>query len=154
MRFEIEKLREGTNRLQRREELSFRDLDGLERRARVSAELELRCDPRRIDVRGAVEATVDLECHRCAEVFEQEIEGNLQLVVFRGGSPEEGMEDEDEVMVLPPRAKELDLAEPIRESILLELPMRILCSETCRGLCPGCGANLNHESCTCKREDD
>jgi uncharacterized protein len=42
---------------------------------------------------------------------------------------------------------ELDLREMVRQDILLELPMHTLCAETCRGLCPECGADLNEGSC-------
>ena len=38
----------------------------------------------------------------------------------------------------------------IRDEIILEHPIRILCNPECRGLCPFCGANLNHETCNCK----
>ncbi|MFA7677302.1 MAG: DUF177 domain-containing protein, partial [Candidatus Omnitrophota bacterium] len=43
--------------------------------------------------------------------------------------------------------KELDLDNDIREEILLNFPMKILCSENCKGLCPGCGVNLNEGEC-------
>ena len=42
-----------------------------------------------------------------------------------------------------------------REAVILELPMRFLCSEDCKGLCPGCGSNLNNGPCDCvKTEGD
>ena len=39
----------------------------------------------------------------------------------------------------------------VRDEIILDYPIRILCSPQCRGLCPFCGANLNQESCDCKK---
>ncbi len=42
---------------------------------------------------------------------------------------------------------EIDLSPLIREQFLLSLPTRLLCHEECRGLCPGCGTNLNHNQC-------
>ena len=45
--------------------------------------------------------------------------------------------------------EEVDLTPEIREDILLAVPARFKCSEECRGLCPGCGANLNREKCRC-----
>ena len=38
----------------------------------------------------------------------------------------------------------------VRDEIILEHPIRILCSPDCRGLCSFCGANLNEETCNCK----
>lgn len=40
----------------------------------------------------------------------------------------------------------------VREEILLDHPIRILCRPDCRGLCPTCGANLNQDSCDCRGE--
>jgi len=42
----------------------------------------------------------------------------------------------------------------IRDEILLENPIRILCRPDCRGLCAFCGANLNEGSCDCKSETE
>ncbi|MEK6602128.1 MAG: DUF177 domain-containing protein [Candidatus Binatota bacterium] len=46
-------------------------------------------------------------------------------------------------------AEEINLTPFIKEQVLLALPTRPLCEEGCRGLCMGCGANLNEESCPC-----
>ena len=43
----------------------------------------------------------------------------------------------------------VDLESLLREQIILMMPLKPLCDETCKGLCPHCGANLNHETCTC-----
>ena len=41
----------------------------------------------------------------------------------------------------------------VRDEIILDHPIRILCSPQCRGLCLFCGANLNHETCDCKKDE-
>ena len=43
----------------------------------------------------------------------------------------------------------IDLAPIICEQIILQIPIKVLCSEECKGLCPQCGANLNTSSCNC-----
>jgi uncharacterized protein len=48
---------------------------------------------------------------------------------------------------------EADISERIREFFILHLPMRFVCREDCRGLCPGCGANLNEGDCACRRQE-
>lgn len=48
----------------------------------------------------------------------------------------------------------LDLDELMGDVFLLNLDTKNLCSEDCKGLCPGCGANLNEESCRCRKEVD
>ena len=45
--------------------------------------------------------------------------------------------------------EEINLTPLIREQVMLALPTRPLCDENCRGLCGGCGANLNREACAC-----
>lgn len=44
----------------------------------------------------------------------------------------------------------LDMDTLAQDDILLELPIRMLCSEDCKGLCPMCGCNLNKETCSCQ----
>ena len=44
----------------------------------------------------------------------------------------------------------VELDEDIRQEVLVTLPPRVLCKEDCKGICPGCGADLNNEKCKCK----
>ena len=43
----------------------------------------------------------------------------------------------------------IDISSDIEQAFLLTLPIRIVCRDDCRGLCPGCGRNLNAEECSC-----
>jgi uncharacterized protein len=45
----------------------------------------------------------------------------------------------------------LFLADILAEQVNLALPMKVICSPDCRGLCPHCGANLNNEECRCEK---
>jgi len=44
------------------------------------------------------------------------------------------------------------LEDALREQVLLSVPLRVLCREDCKGLCPTCGKNLNLERCSCANE--
>ncbi len=44
---------------------------------------------------------------------------------------------------------EIEVDEVLQEQVYLNLPLQLLCRQDCRGLCSGCGANLNNEQCTC-----
>ncbi|MCM8787301.1 MAG: DUF177 domain-containing protein [Candidatus Omnitrophica bacterium] len=46
----------------------------------------------------------------------------------------------------------LEIDDDVREEILLNFPMKVLCRPDCKGLCPKCGVNLNFEDCKCKRQ--
>ena len=48
----------------------------------------------------------------------------------------------------------VDLSEAVKDALVLQLPMRFLCKEDCRGLCPKCGVNLNTGSCSCREGED
>ena len=50
------------------------------------------------------------------------------------------------------RDLEVDLTDDVREELLLAIPSCFYCTQDCKGICPMCGTNLNHASCTCDRD--
>jgi len=50
---------------------------------------------------------------------------------------------------LNPTMEYVDLGEEIRQEIIMSNPAKVLCSKSCKGICPKCGANLNKEKCKC-----
>jgi len=88
-----------------------------------------------------------LECVRCLEPFDLPITLELEET-FR--LP--GVGPKPDMTYAVNADGWLDLAPLLREQAWLAIPMKPLCSPDCRGLCPHCGANLNHESCTCEEE--
>ena len=110
----------------------------------------------RIMVRVTGHTTVALQCSRCLEPFEQVVnvqieEAFIPTVDLASGVPIQ--RDDADAAVLIDEHHVLDLSEILRQSILLALPLTPVCSPDCKGLCPHCGANLNHETCTCTTED-
>ena len=59
---------------------------------------------------------------------------------------------EDDLGVSYYKDDAVDLSEIVREQFYLALPMKPLCREDCKGLCPVCGKNRNREACTCQSE--
>ncbi|MBR2465348.1 MAG: DUF177 domain-containing protein [Clostridia bacterium] len=47
----------------------------------------------------------------------------------------------------------LDMDEPLKEQLEMEFPLRFLCREDCKGLCPKCGKNLNEGDCDCQKKE-
>lgn len=47
----------------------------------------------------------------------------------------------------------IDLGGTIQEQLVLSLPVKPLCQSNCKGLCNGCGADLNQTACTCKNDN-
>jgi uncharacterized protein len=85
-------------------------------------------------VTGSAKLSVTAECGCCLEPFPMELSVK-------------------DVCHLYPNAEgqEIDITEDIREDLLLALPIVFKCSEKCKGICAGCGANLNTEKCSCKK---
>jgi len=94
--------------------------------------------------------SADFICDRCTENFISDLNSNFILVkVF---DPEFTDTEESNIEYLPPDVTVIDLEPDLTELLKLSLPMKRLCSDDCAGLCPGCGANLNYEKCTCNNE--
>ena len=62
-------------------------------------------------------------------------------------------ENEDE-WVFDLKGDSADLEEIVRTVFVLNMDSQLLCDPDCKGICGGCGKNLNHESCTCQKEID
>jgi uncharacterized protein len=140
------------------DELDFSSTDVVEAES-CSVEVEVDKSDGSIVVRGRVEANVLMDCARCLEPVHQSVVQSFALVLrlVRGGEvsgPE--AESGDDFIVLPEHTEEFDLLPIVRERIILALPLKPLCREDCRGLCPRCGANRNTESCDCtdERQDE
>ncbi len=104
-------------------------------------------------VQGEVRASLKFECGRCLESFPFPVEATIsQMLRPEGSSRVEAKEIElapDDLDYATYSGEELLLESVVEESLLLSLPMRPLCSEDCKGLCAGCGANRNHRDCDC-----
>ena len=79
--------------------------------------------------------TISGLCGRCLAPVEQPIEAEA-IALF---------------VEIPAGVEVCDISEDIREELLLELPMNLLCDPECKGLCPKCGADLNRGDCGCRR---
>lgn len=95
-------------------------------------------------VKGHINGKVILKCSRCLGEFVFEIDTDFQRKYS---------EIADQEDVLPMKGDRIDIAEPVNESILLELPIKGLCREDCRGICPVCGGDRNENQCDCSQDD-
>ena len=87
------------------------------------------------------------ECRRCLEPVSVPMEEELDL--HFAPADELGAMGEDGVRPLPDGVGVLDLAEAIREEVILSQSLLALCKPDCKGLCPKCGINLNEDCCEC-----
>lgn len=115
-----------------------------------------------VSVQGNVLLDLKPFCDRCGETFvlphavsfslnlaprrefiaEMRTKGDKEIEL-KAEDLEFGFYDQDEV----------DLGRIVGEQLVLGLPLRFLCRDDCRGLCPRCGTNLNEKTCACSKEE-
>lgn len=112
-----------------------------------------------IDVRGKFKAIVELDCARCLRAYRMPVEMPIEEELPLEGAPWATEQPED-VEELPEDEKEplfvdniFDLEEYLRQSLVVSVPIKPLCEEACKGLCPHCGANLNDGPCECPPDE-
>jgi uncharacterized protein len=106
---------------------------------------------------GRVQGAAKLRCGRCLAEFDFQFGERVELHLLPSAALPQEEEKRLEMGDLEVRFYDeprLDLAEVAAEQFALTLPMKPLCAETCRGLCPRCGANLNLGPCPCPETRD
>jgi len=111
-----------------------------------------------IEMEGQAETTIRLCCSRCLKEYETPLATRFALTYtqelpeIEGAYSEEGAELTDSVAgLIPFHGDEIDLRKAIQEQVVIAFPMRPLCNETCKGLCPRFGADLNAGDCNCEK---
>lgn len=92
---------------------------------------------------------VEFACARCLKPGSLDIEGRFEEE-FKPRQSGQRMPEEPDRAVNYFDDDVIDLSESVMDNLYLSLPMRFVCSEDCKGLCPICGTNLNVESCGCR----
>ena len=109
---------------------------------------------------GAVETEVEQVCARCGTLYRQPVHAEFQedFVIHPPQASGQGarVEEEEapESRVFIEGTLDLNLDELLRQSILVALPLKPLCAESCQGLCPRCGKSLSEGPCTCQPETE
>jgi uncharacterized protein len=88
-----------------------------------------------VRIKGEIEGIFELVCDRCADSFLQ----NKKIEL-------------DEIFELSKKElsdRLVDLDSKVRDIVVMSYPIKILCNENCKGICLGCGVNLNKEKCKC-----
>lgn len=132
-------------------------LFGPDEEYRVVAPVELSMDVDKsgsaVRVTGRAVTTLRLECGRCLNEFEMPFDATFELLYVPQAEAASGADreiEDDDLATSVYREGSLDVVDMLREQFQLALPMKPLCAESCRGLCPECGANLNRTECGCQ----
>ena len=122
----------------------------------VKARLRIEKVGSEVLAQGEVTTRMELQCSRCLRNFPRDMDMNIYVVYH----PVEELKDEerhevraDELDMGFYRNDELDIRDLIVEQILLNVPMKPLCRESCLGICPKCGADMNVSPCRCEQKE-
>ncbi|MGD1076040.1 MAG: DUF177 domain-containing protein [Thermodesulfovibrionales bacterium] len=107
-------------------------------------------------VQGTMQTLLELQCSRCLKPFSKETDLDVNVVYhpleeLKGEERHEIKDDELDTGFY--QGDELDIQELVREQIILNIPLKPLCSESCKGICPKCGSDLSTDTCTCEQRD-
>ena len=114
----------------------------------IELSVELNKFEKNIKTSVYLKTRMHLICDRCLTEFDQDYENQFDFLFHLGMDDLES--DEEDVWNISPEIKEIDITPMIQENLILSIPMKWVCSEDCKGICPGCGADLNKESCRCE----
>ena len=109
-------------------------------------------DAEKIRARGTVRTLLSLRCVGCLESFELKVNSKFDLVLF----PVEQVDmthsalKPEEMEYIFYEGDSIDLEKILLEQVNLFIPYNPSCGNSCRGICPNCGVNLNHEDCQCE----
>lgn len=128
--------------------------------AKLAGDVMLHGETARVDgkahVRGNLSTKVLIDCTRCLLPVGREFEISFDDVfVDPDDEPAESevildADSLDESIAIDGK---IDLAEVVREQIILALPDQVYCQNDCKGLCPECGSNRNLIDCKCIEEE-
>jgi len=111
------------------------------------------------EVEGTFQTRVRMSCSRCLKNFDLPLKSSFALTYTRelpdikeASDAEEVELRVEELGLIYLRGEEIDLRDGIQEQVVMAFPVRTLCAETCSGLCPQCGADLNQGDCGCKHK--
>ena len=119
----------------------------------VSVKGEFRNRAGVVTLNYSADYVIDSFCSRCLErISRSETKHFSHTLVVSLSNTDETSEELDEALIVL-GGYELDTTELVSSDIILELPIKMLCKEDCKGICQGCGKNLNKEQCVCEPEE-
>ncbi|HMM05124.1 MAG TPA: DUF177 domain-containing protein [Clostridiales bacterium] len=103
-----------------------------------------------ITVSGEIRCVLQGSCDRCGEKVAIPMDVAFHES-FTNLSEKCGDDEAEEEGVHLFSGDEIELLPYVEQAVFLSLPMKTLCREDCRGLCPVCGTNLNEKTCSCDK---
>ena len=108
-------------------------------------------------LRSDIGVDITCGCSRCLTEFTDRLDAHIDVIYERTerlSINEDDLEESDDLVFLQYDAKELEVGSRVEEAVCLALPLKPLCKEDCKGLCPVCGTDLNANKCDCNTESE
>jgi uncharacterized protein len=115
----------------------------------VHADVVLDKTPGQITLSAAIVTAASFSCDRCTTPFSSRLEARYGMH-YVWNDEEAGRYDISEVVAIPAGNTVIDITEDVRQTVLVAVPLKLLCREDCLGLCPHCGKDLNEGPCACR----
>ena len=122
----------------------------------IEVDLDLSPGGDGIKLSGRLQGAVRVSCSRCLQQFVLNVDEAIDFMLLEpqpGDAPEEIDLTAEELDTEFFDGETIDVDHIVTEQIFLALPQRPLCRAECKGLCPGCGVDLNIESCRCEKQE-
>ena len=104
---------------------------------------------RRVRVRGEGKVRLIMPCDRCMKDVPVDVPVDFEREIDANVTEQERIDDLDEQPYID--GYTLDLDGLVRNELILNLPMKVLCKKNCKGICPKCGQDLNEGECGCDK---
>jgi len=101
-------------------------------------------------IQANVSTKAELSCDRCLDSFSQKIDESFDIILTT--EHELSQDSEEDIYLYQGEQADIDVSDSFKDVLALAIPIKKLCGEKCKGLCPTCGANWNHETCNCDNQ--
>jgi uncharacterized protein len=112
---------------------------------------------RDIRLKGRLETALEVACARCLDPVVVPVKRSFDLL-YRPLGTDAGHEElsitDAEAEIGYYQGDGVLLEDTLREQVLLAVPLKTICRDDCKGLCPQCGKNLNEGACSCEDEEE
>jgi uncharacterized protein len=124
---------------------------------KIQGELVVTREFGNIRVVGRITVPLTLSCSRCLESYASCADSSFTVIYQKNDAGVIPAEDvlelgESDLICTGYTGDEIDLTHEIEEQLAMEIPLKPLCSETCKGLCHECGIDLNMSKCSCSKK--
>lgn len=127
------------------------NINGQKINVRDDVEIELEfisIGEKKLEVKGYFQIVLIIPCSRCMEDVFYTIKEHFEKIIDLNSIEEK--ETEQDVYV---DEYNLNVEQLILQEVIINYPMKVLCKDTCKGICKNCGTNLNSSKCNCNMTD-